>query len=90
MDVSELISEDSGEPRVCILYRVLSGYIKVLKCDKCVHVCVCVCVIREKSPKRISPVTSRQTARLELKRWVGLLWSEVVNVLTANLRFTHG
>ena len=40
--------------------------------------------------REFSPVTSKQKARLELKRLVGLLVSEVVNVLTANPRFTHG
>ena len=38
----------------------------------------------------VLPVTSRQKARLELNRWVGLFMSDLVIVLTASLRFTHG
>ena len=44
---------------------------------------------KDKEPE-ILPVTSRQKARLELKRWVGLLMLDMVIVLTASLRFTHG
>ena len=47
--------------------------------------------IHKKTKKtQISPVTIKQKARLELKRCVGLLRSQVVKVLTANLRFSHG
>ena len=35
-------------------------------------------------------MTNKQKARLELKRRVGQLGSDMVMVLTASLRFTHG
>ena len=41
-------------------------------------------------PAEILPVTNKQKARLELNRWVGQVRSDMVMVLTASLRFTHG